>query len=255
MVTNLAWRLFKHEARRGELTIILFAIILSVAAVLSLSLFSERLQGALVERSSQFIAADSQLRAADPISTEWLTEANSMGIETAEQISTRSMAFGEQQMSLVDLRAVGQGYPLKGDIKVANEPFGTPSITQQRPSPGEIWIDSRLFQLLDVKLGSTVYVGDSEFTVARVLSEIPDQGFSVFNTDPMALIALEDMEKTNITGPGSRVVYKAYFAGDTSVIDSYYDWLRPQLDDELHRWQTVGDDESAIGRSIARAER
>ena len=104
MVTNLAWRLFKHEARRGELTIILFAIILSVAAVLSLSLFSERLQGALVERSSQFIAADSQLRAADPISTEWLTEANSMGIETAEQISTRSMAFGEQQMSLVDLR-------------------------------------------------------------------------------------------------------------------------------------------------------
>lgn len=150
MVTNLAWRLFKHEARRGELTIILFAIILSVAAVLSLSLFSERLQGALVERSSQFIAADSQLRAADPISTEWLTEANSMGIETAEQISTRSMAFGEQQMSLVDLRAVGQGYPLKGDIKVANEPFGTPSITQQRPSPGEIWIDSRLFQLLDV---------------------------------------------------------------------------------------------------------
>ena len=255
MVTNLAWRLFKHEARRGELTIILFAIILSVAAVLSLSLFSERLQGALVERSSQFIAADSQLRAADPISTEWLTEANSMGIETAEQISTRSMAFGEQQMSLVDLRAVGQGYPLKGDIKVANEPFGTPLITQQRPSPGEIWIDSRLFQLLDVKLGSTVYVGDSEFTVARVLSEIPDQGFSVFNTDPMALIALEDMEKTNITGPGSRVVYKAYFAGDTSVIDSYYDWLRPQLDDELHRWQTVGDDESAIGRSIARAER
>ena len=255
MVTNLAWRLFKHEARRGELTIILFAIILSVAAVLSLSLFSERLQGALVERSSQFIAADSQLRAADPISTEWLTEANSMGIETAEQISTRSMAFGEQQMSLVDLRAVGQGYPLKGDIKVANEPFGTPSITQQRPSPGEIWIDSRLFQLLDVKLGSTVYVGDSEFTVARVLSEIPDQGFSVFNTDPMALIALEDMEKTNITGPGSRVVYKAYFAGDTSLIDSYYDWLRPQLDDELHRWQTVGDDESAIGRSIARAER
>ena len=39
---NLAWRLFKHEARRGELTIILLAIVLSVAAVLSLSLFSER---------------------------------------------------------------------------------------------------------------------------------------------------------------------------------------------------------------------
>lgn len=52
MAFNLAWRLFKHEARRGELTIILLAIVLSVASVLSLSLFSERLQGALTERSA-----------------------------------------------------------------------------------------------------------------------------------------------------------------------------------------------------------
>ena len=58
MWVNLAWRLFKHEARRGELTIILLAIVLSVAAVLSLSLFSERLQSALNECSSQFLAAD-----------------------------------------------------------------------------------------------------------------------------------------------------------------------------------------------------
>lgn len=66
MAFNLAWRLFKHEARRGELTIILLAIVLSVASVLSLSLFSERLQGALTERSASFMAADSQLRASQP---------------------------------------------------------------------------------------------------------------------------------------------------------------------------------------------
>ncbi|GGF82170.1 ABC transporter permease [Alteromonas lipolytica] len=255
MVANLAWRLFKHEARRGELTIILFAIILSVAAVLSLSLFSERLQGALVERSSQFIAADSQLGSRKPINEAWIAEAETEGLATAEQVSTRSMAFGEQQMSLVDLRAVSAQYPLKGEIQVTDKPFGSPVATDKTPQSGEIWLDSRLFQLLDVKLGDTVYIGDSEFEVARVLSEIPDQGFSVFNTDPMVLIALEDLAKTNITGPGSRVTYKAYFAGEDSLIEQYYDWLRPQLDDELHRWQRVGDDESAIGRSIARAER
>lgn len=255
MVANLAWRLFKHEARRGELTIILFAIILSVAAVLSLSLFSERLQGALVERSSQFIAADSQLRSRKPISDEWKRQAEADGLATAEQVSTRSMAFGEQQMSLVDLRAVSPQYPLKGEIQLADKPFGTPSATDKPPLAGEIWIDSRLFQLLDVELGDTVYIGDGEFTVSQVLSEIPDQGFSVFNTDPMVLIALDDLARTNITGPGSRVTYKAYFAGENSLIEAYYDWLRPNLDDELHRWQQVGDDESAIGRSVARAER
>ena len=255
MVANLAWRLFKHEARRGELTIILFAIILSVAAVLSLSLFSERLQGALVERSSQFIAADSQLRSRKPISDEWMRQAEEEGLATAEQVSTRSMAFGEQKMSLVDLRAVSPQYPLKGEIQLADKPFGTATATNKSPAAGEIWIDSRLFQLLDVEIGETVYIGDGEFTVGQVLSEIPDQGFSVFNTDPMVLIALEDLARTNITGPGSRVTYKAYFTGEDSLIEAYYDWLRPNLDDELHRWQRVGDDESAIGRSIARAER
>ena len=255
MVANLAWRLFKHEARRGELTIILFAIILSVAAVLSLSLFSERLQGALVERSSQFIAADSQLRSRKPISDEWMRQAEEEGLATAEQVSTRSMAFGEQKMSLVDLRAVSPQYPLKGEIQLADKPFGTTTATNKSPAAGEIWIDSRLFQLLDVEIGETVYIGDGEFTVGQVLSEIPDQGFSVFNTDPMVLIALEDLARTNITGPGSRVTYKAYFTGEDSLIEAYYDWLRPNLDDELHRWQRVGDDESAIGRSIARAER
>ena len=255
MVANLAWRLFKHEARRGELTIILFAIILSVAAVLSLSLFSERLQGALVERSSQFIAADSQLRSRKPISDEWKRQAEAEGLSTAEQVSTRSMAFGEQKMSLVDLRAVSPQYPLKGEIQVADKPFGTTIATDKSPAAGEIWIDSRLFQLLDVEIGDTVYIGDGEFTVGQVLSEIPDQGFSVFNTDPMVLIALDDLAQTNITGPGSRVTYKAYFTGEDSMIEAYYDWLRPNLDDELHRWQRVSDDESAIGRSIARAER
>ncbi|MDC8831750.1 ABC transporter permease [Alteromonas gilva] len=255
MVVNLAWRLFKHEARRGELTIILFAIILSVASVLSLSLFSERLQSALVERSSQFIAADSQLRSRKPISEEWLSQAQAQGLATARQVSTRSMAFGETQMSLVDLRAVSDTYPLKGEIKVTDEPFGTPAPTSSTPAPGEIWIDSRLFQLLDVQLESTVYIGDGEFTVKRVLTEIPDQGFSIFNTDPMVLMSLSDLPATNITGPGSRVSYKAYYTGDNDIIEDYYEWLRPQLDEELHRWEDVGDDESAIGRSVARAER
>ena len=48
---------------------------LSVAAVLSLSLFSERLQGALKSRSAEFIAADAQLRSDDPINEEWLARA------------------------------------------------------------------------------------------------------------------------------------------------------------------------------------
>ena len=79
MTFNLAWRLFKHEARRGELTIILLAIVLSVGAVLSLSLFSERLQGALKSRSAAFIAADAQLRSDKPYRLSFRANAYTAG--------------------------------------------------------------------------------------------------------------------------------------------------------------------------------
>lgn len=254
-VWSLAWRLFKHEARRGELTIILFAIVLSVASVLSLSLFSERLQGALTERSAAFLAADSQLRSSQPIDDSWLTAAHSEQLHTAQQVSTRSMAFGQQAMSLVDLRAVNDAYPLKGTVKIADAPFGVAKDTDTLPQPGNAWIDSRLFQTLSLSLGERIEIGNTELTVTRVLAEIPDAGFSLFSTDPIVLINMQDLDATGVTGPGSRVTYKAYFAGSEDALSAYYDWLRPQLDDEIHRWQSVEDDDSPIGRSVARAER
>lgn len=251
--TQLAWRLFKHEARRGELTIILAAIVLSVAAVLSLSLFSERLQGALTERSASFLAADTQLRSRQPIDPDWLSAAQSESLQTARQVETRSMVFAQDNMALADLRAVNESYPLKGEITVADAPFGQEQTTTQVPEPGQAWIDSRLFQLLSIEVGDSIDIGETSFTVSRVLSEIPDAGFSVFNTDPLVLIRIADLPAANITGPGSRVTYKAYFSGESAALKTYYDWLRPQLNDELHRWQSVEDDESPIGRSVARA--
>ncbi|WP_334013169.1 ABC transporter permease [Alteromonas sp. S167] len=252
---NLAWRLFRHEARRGELTIILLAIVLSVAAVLSLSLFSERLQGALKSRSAAFIAADAQLRSDDPIDEAWLTKAREEGLSTAKQVATRSMVFSGDDMSLVDLRAVNEQYPLKGSVSVSDQPFGEKQETKTLPAPGEAWVQARLFQTLSLTLGDDIEIGDGTFRVTRVLVDIPDAGFSIFNTDPIALINMSDLDKTAVTGPGSRVRYVGYFSGQPNNLDAFSDWLLPNLNDDLHSWRTVADDESAIGRSVASAER
>lgn len=252
---NLAWRLFRHEAKRGELTIILLAIILSVSAVLSLSLFSERLQDALKSRSAAFIAADAQLRSGKPLDETWLLKARDYGLNTAKRVSTRSMVFFGDEMALSDLRAINDNYPLKGSINVASAPFGVKTATSSLPGEGEAWIQSRLFQTLGVELGDEIEIGDGVFTVSKVLVDIPDAGFSVFNTEPIVLIRLSDLATTSITGPGSRANYVGYFTGDFSDIDSFYDWLKPKLESDIHRWQTVEDDESAIGKSVGRAER
>ena len=251
---GLAWRLFRHEARRGELTIILLAVTLSVAAVLSLSLFSERLQSALTARTAEFIAADRLLDADYPVDQAWLTKAREMGLSTAEQVYTRSMVFGNEDMMLSDLRAAGDGYPLKGELKVADKPFQLGETTTQLPGPGEAWAESRLFQTLGLSVGDKIEVGDSEFVLKKVITEVPDAGFSVFGGNPKVLISRDDLAATNVTGPGSRVTYTYFFVGDNSALEDYYDWLQPQLDRELHYWMSVEDDDSPLGRSVGRAE-
>lgn len=252
-VSNLAWRLFKHEAKRGELTIILFAITLSVAAVLSLSLFSERLQSALTEKTADFIAADRLLDSRKPVDPAWITKAKEMNLNHAKQVYTRSMVFGNGEMVLSSLRAAGQGYPLKGDLKVSDKPFGLGEKTNELPASGEAWAESRLFQSLGIKLGDEIEVGDKLFTVTKVITEVPDSGFSVFGGNPKVIIPYDDLEETNITGPGSRVTYTYFFTGESGDLDAYYEWLEPSLDREVHDWDSVEDDESPIGRSVGRA--
>jgi putative ABC transport system permease protein len=250
---SLAWRLFRHETKRGELTIILLAIILSVASVLSLSLFSERLKFALVEKSAEFIAADRVLGSAKPVDLAWISQAQALGLDTAQQVYARSMVFANEQMDLVDLRAAGEAYPLKGQVKVALQPFAQGTATDQLPGPSEAWVESQLFQSLAIELGDEIEVGDKIFTVTQVLSEVPDAGFSVFGGDPKVLILKTDLAATNIEGPGSRVNYSYFFSGESDALDDYYTWLKPQLDKELHDWDSIEDDDSAIGRSVARA--
>ncbi|MGS2720813.1 ABC transporter permease [Paraglaciecola aestuariivivens] len=250
---NLAWRLFKHETKRGELTIILLAIILSVASVLSLSLFSERLKTALTEKSAEFIAADRVLDANRPVDQAWILKAQELGLNTAHQTYARSMAFANQQMDLVDLRAAGQGYPLKGKVKVAEQPFAQGQPTELLPSSGEAWIESQLFQTLAIEIGDKIELGDASFVVSKVLSEVPDAGFNVFGGDPKVLISKADLAATKVEGPGSRISYSYFFTGEHSALEEYYAWLKPQLDREIHDWDSIEDEESGIGRAVGRA--
>ena len=55
-------RLLKHELKRGELTIIVLAIVLGVASVFSLAGFSGKIKQALLNESTSFIAADRVLQ-------------------------------------------------------------------------------------------------------------------------------------------------------------------------------------------------
>ncbi|KPQ03575.1 MAG: ABC-type transport system permease component [Idiomarinaceae bacterium HL-53] len=231
------------------------AIAFSVTAVLSLSLFSERLQGGILAQSAEFLAADRILRSRQEIETEWLTKAQEEGLSTARRVTFNSMVFAGNELALADVKAVSPGYPLRGNLEISEQPFGAGNVTRELPQRGEAWVHSGLFQQLPLELGTELEVGNTTFTITKVLIKEPDSGFSVFADAPTVLIPYADLEATGLIQPGSRVSYNYLFAGEPEAIAIYEEWLLPQLDDLTQRWRGIQDGDSPLASALDRAER
>lgn len=252
---KISWRLLKHELRRGELTIMAAAIVLSVTAVLSLALFTDRLQAGLTERSAEFLAADRVLSSRREVSEDWIAKAQAEGLQTAQRVVFNSMAFAGEQLALVDVKAVSDGYPLRGELRVAQQPYAQDELAEGLPAAGEAWVAAALFQELQLEVGDTIEIGDSGFTVTKVLTYEPDVGFSVFTDSPNVLINYTELAATGLIQPGSRVRFNVLYAGEPAALDAYEEWLGPQLNDDTHNWRSVEDGDSPLARSLRRAER
>src|SRR5690606_29143622 len=103
------------------------------------------------------------------------------------------------------------------------------TVINQLPGEGEAWVAAALFQELNLQVGDTLEIGQSQFEVSRVLTYEPDVGFSVFTDSPNVLIHYDQLEQTGLIQPGSRVRYNVLFAGTADQLDGYYEWLAPQL--------------------------
>ena len=244
-------RLFRHELKRGELTIIAFAIILAVATVFSLSGFSERIESALVTKSNSFIAADRILQSSKPVSEEKLQQANSYNLEQAQQLLFSSMVFAGDEMLLGSVKAVSDNYPLIGELVIEqdNQSLVNPILT-----PGTIWVAPALLTKMGVKLGDSIELGAAMFTISGVILDEPDASFSVFTRGPRVLLNIADVEKTKVIQPGSRLTYRYLFAGDDEQLDSYHQWLKPNLTDS-ERWRDIKSQQSPLANALNRAEK
>ena len=169
-------RLLWRDWRGGELKLLLLAMVMAVTSVSGIALFTDRLERALLQESATMLAADRVLSGRELPPREWLAEAEARGLQTAEFTSFASMVFSDQGNVLVSVKAVSDAYPLRGEMQVADQPFGTPYISERGgPQRGEVWVESRVLPSLDVEVGDTLYVGDAEFTVAQVLVQEPDR--------------------------------------------------------------------------------
>ncbi|MEX2130132.1 MAG: FtsX-like permease family protein [Pseudohongiellaceae bacterium] len=247
----LLWR----DWQGGELKLLFLALVMAVTSVTGIALFTDRLEQALLLESANMLAADRVLGGRQQPPREWLDEAVSRGLQTAETISFTSMAFSDQGQMLVSAKAVSDTYPLRGEVIITDQPFTRGRPIAGGPAPGEAWLESRVLPALEINVGDTVYVGEAALRVARIIVTEPDRqgGGMIDNAGPRLMLNLVDVPATNVIQLGSRVSYRYLFAGDQGRLESFAQWLEVESPDRF-RLRDVRDESEEVSDALNKAE-
>lgn len=197
-------RLLTHEFKRGEITIIAFAIILAVTMVLSLTGFTAHVKDALYENSTRFIAADKIWQSRLPVDHSIIAKSDDYKVKSAQLVQMSSMVFAGNDMLLSSIKAVSSAYPLRGELIIEKNKTLPPKlltsskvtsnyIAVNAPPRGSVWIESRLQKQMNVVVGDTIDVGVLPLKIAGVTTNIPDASFSVFTSGPVVIMNVLDL--------------------------------------------------------------
>ncbi|MGB4248232.1 MAG: FtsX-like permease family protein [Pseudohongiellaceae bacterium] len=252
---RLSLRLLWRDWQGGELRLLFLALIMAVTSVTGIALFTDRLERALLMESANMLAADRVLGGRGEAPAEWLEEARSRGLETAETMGFGSMVFSDSGNVLVSAKAVSSEYPLRGQLVVADQPFARGAPIDGGPPPGEVWVESRVLPALNAQIGDVVYVGEAELRVTRVIVQEPDrqQGGMMENAGPRLMLNTADVPATEVIQVGSRVNYRYLFAGDEAALEGYAEWLDERTAGEF-RLRDVRDESAEVAEALNKAE-
>ena len=213
-----ALRMLRRDARVGELRLLVAALVVAVAALTAVGFFADRVRQALEREANQLLGADLLLSADHPWPESVAQLARERGLAIAQTRTFPSMVTlgqGERlRAQLAEIKAVSDGYPLRGKLRIADRQGAVDSPAAGIPPPGEIWIDERLASALSAKVSDTLSVGQQSLRIAAVLTLEPDRGVNFFSVAPRLLMNLADLPATALIQPGSRVGYRQLLAGE-----------------------------------------
>ena len=248
---RFAYRMLVREWRAGEVRVLAVAILISVAALSAAGLFTERLNETLRVHAASFLGADLAIRSDNELAASWEKSAADFKLNSTRILSFPSMVVFNQHTQLAEVKAVGSGYPLRGELRVGNQPYEAGTATRAIPAPNTVWVDPRLYTKLGLRLGSTVQLGEAHFRVAAILINEPDRAGDLFNIAPRLLMNRSDVARTQLVQPGSRVAHRLLLSGEAA--QRFQAWAPPFLK-AGERLITPGDARPEMKLALQRAE-
>ncbi|GAB2656072.1 ABC transporter permease [Arenimonas aestuarii] len=251
---GLALRQLRRDLASGDVRILLAALVLAVTAVCAVGFITDRAERALAQEANRLLGGDVVVRADSPIEDPLRTLAAEPGLSRTETWSFPSMVRVGESLRLGDLKAMAEGFPLRGEFIVLERAGGPESVAGGIPAPGTIWMSRAGAEALDASIGDSVGIGSSQLRLAALVVQEPDAALDYFNTAPRVFLNLADLPATGLVQPGSRISYRLVVAGDASAVERFTAAASENLG-RGQRLETAAEARPEIRRALDRADR
>ena len=211
---------FWSEVFSGDLLILFLSIVLAVTSISSVGFLGDRLQSSMQMQASSILGADLVLRSPSKIDSKYLDLAAANDLDSAEMSTFLSMVITEDDNLLASIKAVTESYPLRGELRIVN--FQGAKIKHSgSPMPGNIWIEKKLSETLELMELDKVSIGNKNFIVEGIIEDYPDRNSSFVGFYPIAIVNIGDVDAMGVIQTGSRVVYRKLFSGSQDNLETF----------------------------------
>ena len=222
MIRGLLYGLkkFWSEVFSGDLLILFLSIVLAVTSISSVGFLGDRLKSSMQMQASSILGADLVLRSASKIDSKYLDLAAANDLDSAEMSTFLSMVITEDDNLLTSIKAVTASYPLRGELKIVNSQ-GTKIKHFGSPEPGNIWIERKVLETLELMELDKISIGNKNFIVKGIIEDYPDRNSSFVGFYPVAIVNINDVDAMGVIQTGSRVVYRNLFSGTQDNLERF----------------------------------
>jgi len=225
---HFIWQSLRRDRRSTALRVVAIAIMIAVTAITTVGFFTDRIEQLIQQQATELLAADIRLKSPEAFSPELLNAAAKL--KQAQTLSFRSVLISDDdEVVLSEVKAVTDLYPLRGELKISESLYGEEIITTKRPQRGTVWLEPRLLQRLNKKIGDTIQLGESLLKISHILRHEPDRGGLFFQLAPRLLMHFDDVAATELISIGSRVTYHLLLSGEQQDLTDYQDTIKPLL--------------------------
>lgn len=252
-LARLTWR--ESRTMRSRLLLYMSSVALGVGALVAIDSFSANVLASVGDSSRALLGGDLALLSRQPLTAAAAALSDSLersGAQEAQVTTFPSMAAVHRtgRTRLAQIRAVGDAYPLVGQVET---------------EPADAWIalrtgsrtivDPSLMATLAAHVGDSLTLGYTRFEIVGTIRAVPGDAGIAAAIGPRVFIPDRDLAATRLLSVGGRADYKTLIALPTRagpIADRWLTRARQRLASQRVRIQTVADAEVNLTNAIKR---